>query len=214
MGSQYDERNRAAVSVITGWGRWMASRLRTLAPQPLGLVNDDLGLAAFVGSHLEGGQPETVKSMTLCYGIPEDPLSPYIEVLTDFTPEHSETLQLRSVLSEAAGREKSRREAIPEHERRRRRPPRGPLAAGSLEVSVAGRLRMVSTKSYDAFHGLQFSHAGLVATVVARAAWPDRPAFDLITNLEPYLTAIESRNSEVVKARARALALQQRPSSP
>jgi hypothetical protein len=200
------ERNSATVSVITGWARSRASLLRALAPQPLGLVNDDLRLPAFVGSHLQGGQPETVMSMTLCYGIAEDPLSPYIEVLTDFTPEHFATVQLRSVLSEAAGREKSHQESKAEQEHRRHRPPRGPLAARPLEVLVAGRERTVSTKSYDGFHGLRFSHAGMVATVIARGSWPYRPAFDLIRNLEPYLMAIQSPDSAVVKAKVRALA--------
>ena len=206
LGSEHDERNSAAVSVIAGWGRMMASQLRTLAPVPLGLVNDDLQLPAFAGSHRQGGDPETVMSMTLCYGIPEDPMSPYIEVITDFTPDQSETVQLRSLLSKAAEREKSRQEGMPEHERRRHRPPRGPLAAGTLEISVAGQERTISTKSYDGFHGLRFSHAGTVATVIARGTWPARPTLDLITNLEPYLTAIESPDSEVVKARVRSLA--------
>lgn len=206
LGSEHDERNSAAVSVIAGWGRMMASQLRTLGPVPLGLVNDDLQLPAFAGSHRQGEEPETVISMTLCYGIPEDPLSPYIEVITDFTPDQSETVQLRSLLSEAAEREKSRQEGMPEHERRRHRPPRGPLAAGTLEISVAGQERTISTKSYDGFHGLRFSHAGTVATVIARGTWPARPALDLITNLKPYLTAIESPDSEVVKARVRSLA--------
>lgn len=208
MESEHGERNGAAVSVIAGWGRMMARQLRTLAPVPLGLANDDLRLPAFVGSHNQGGEPETVKSMTLCYGIPEDPLSPYIEVITDFTPDQSATVQLRLVLDEAAEREKSRQKGMPEHERRRPRPPRGPLSAGTLEVSVAGQGRSISTKSYDGFHGLRFSHAGIVATVIARDAWPARLAFDLITNLEPYLTAIESPDSEVVKARVRSLAAQ------
>jgi hypothetical protein len=206
LGSDHDERNSAAVSVIAGWGRMMASQLRNLAPVPLGLVNDDLQLPAFVGSHLQGGQPETVMSITLCYGIPEDPLSPYIEVITDFTSGQTDTVQLRSVLSDAAEREKSRHEGTPEHERRRNRPPRGPLAAGPLEVSVAGQRRTISTKSYDGFHGLRFRHAGMVGTVITRGTWPDRPAFDLIANLEPYLTAIESPDSEVVKARVWSLA--------
>lgn len=206
LGSEHGERNSAAVSVIAGWGRMMASQLRALAPVPLGMVSNDLRLPAFVGSHSQGGQPETVMSMTLCYGIREDPLSPYIEVITDFTSDQSETVQLRSVLSEAAEREKSRQEGRAEHQRRRHRPARGPLAAGTLEVSVAGQRRTVSTKSYDGFHGLRLSHVGLVATVIARGTWPDRPALDLITNLEPYLTAIESPDSEVVKARVRSLA--------
>jgi hypothetical protein len=45
----------------------------------------------------------------------------------------------------------------------------------------------------------------LIATVIARGNWPDQPAFDIVTDLEPYLTAMESPDSEAVKAKLRAL---------
>ena len=61
------------------------------------------------------------------------------------------------------------------------------------------------TQSYEGFHGLQFNHSGLITTVMARGNWPDQPAFDIVTDLEPYLTATESPDSEVVKAKLRAL---------
>jgi hypothetical protein len=64
---------------------------------------------------------------------------------------------------------------------------------------------MVRTQSYESFHGLRFNHTGLIATVIARGNWPAQPAFDVVTDLEPYLTAMESAESEVVKAKLRAL---------
>ncbi len=46
----------------------------------------------------------------------------------------------------------------------------------------------------------------MVAALAVSTTLPDRLAFDLITDLEPYLAAIESPDSEVVKARVRSLA--------
>ncbi len=42
LGSEQGERNSAAIGLIAGWGRMMVSQLRTLAPVPLGMVNNDL----------------------------------------------------------------------------------------------------------------------------------------------------------------------------
>jgi len=58
---------------------------------------------------------------------------------------------------------------------------------------------------------MQFSHSGLVATVTSRASWPDHPAFDLVTDLEPYLITMESPDSNVVQAKVRALQAMNRP---
>jgi hypothetical protein len=200
----------AAVRVMTAMGHMMADQLRAHDPKPLGLVNDVVRLPAFVGSFSADGAvgsrlPGTLTSVTLCYGIPEDPLSPYLEVLTDFTPDHGATLSLRSALGAAVGQEKARQSGQPEREGRRHQPPRGPLGPGQLDIVVAGRRQTVRTQSYESFHGLRFNHTGLIATVIARGNWPARPAFDVVTDLEPYLTAMESPESEVVKAKLRAL---------
>ena len=81
----------SAAELMAAMGRLSASELRELAPQPFGLVNDELRLPVSVGSFdLKGsaGPSALLTSMTLCYGIREDPLSPYIEVSTDFTLGH------------------------------------------------------------------------------------------------------------------------------
>jgi hypothetical protein len=204
----------AAVRMVAGMGQRIADQLRALEPRPFGLVNDVLRLPAYVGSHhqvlsfdpIAGlSLPGTLASITLCYGIPEDPLSPYLEVLTDFTPDHQDTVHLRSVLGEAVGQESSRQSGCPERGGRRHQPPRGSLRSAPLDIVVAGQALTVGTQSYQGFQGLRFSHSGLVVTVIARGNWPDHPVFDWITDFEPYLTAIESPDSEVVTAKARAL---------
>jgi hypothetical protein len=204
----------AAVRMVAGAGQRIAGQLRALEPRPFGLVNDVLRLPAYVGSHNQVlsfdsvaglSSPGTLTSMTLCYGIPEDPLSPYLEVLTDFTPGHQDTVHLRSALGEAVGQESSRQSGGPERGCGRHQPPRGSLRSTPLDIVVAGHALTVGTQSYQGFRGLRFSHSGLTVTVIARGNWPDHPAFELITDLEPYLTAIESPDSEVVTAKARAL---------
>jgi hypothetical protein len=143
--------------------------------------------------------------VTLCYGLLDDPLSPYIEVLTDFTPDHRNTAALRFELGKAAGRARAGpdehvRPGAPGH-----RPPRGPLERGRVEIVVAGSPRTAPAQSYRDFRGLQFTHAGLLVTVIARGRWPERPQFALVTDLEPYLAAIEYADSAVIAARLRAL---------
>lgn len=179
----------SAADWLVAMGRLTASRLREFAPSPFGLVNDELRLPAYAGpltfSH------EGLMRMTLCYGLPGDPLSPYIEVSTGFSPDH-DMVALRFELVRTVGGSGQR-------------PPRGPLQRGRVEIVVAGSPRTAHTLIYRKFHGLQFSHLGLKVTAIARGGWSNRPEFALITDLEPYLAASESADSEVVKAQAGAL---------
>lgn len=188
----------SAAELMAAMGRLMASQLRSLAPQPFGLVNDELRLPAFVSDHshqasaVQDIMSAPVTRMTLCYGIREDPLSPYIGITTDFTPDHSETVALRFELGKAV--------SGPGH-----RPPRGPLGHGRLDIVVAGSPRTAQTQIYQNFHGLQFTHSGLLVTGISRGPWPPQPRFALITDLEPYLAPLESADSEVIRAKIRAL---------
>lgn len=201
-----------AIELMVAMSRRMAGQLRQLAPKPMGLVNREAGLPAFVGSHTQGGSaegvgdirqrgtPPPISSMTLCYGTPEDPRSPYISVFTDFTPGHDDSVSLRYALGEAISSEQARLAGKLENHVPGK-PPRGPLERGELQIIVAGQLRTVRTQAYQGFHGLQFSRAGLLVRVIARRSWPDRPEFAIITDLEPYLAQMESPDSEVIRAR-------------
>jgi hypothetical protein len=82
------ENRTTAVRMVAGMGQRIADQLRALEPRPSGLVNDVLRLPAYVGSHNQVlsfdsvaglSLPGTLTSMTLCYRIPEDPLSPHLE---------------------------------------------------------------------------------------------------------------------------------------
>jgi hypothetical protein len=193
----------SAAELMAAMGRLGASQLRELAPQPFGLVNDELRLPVSVGSHvLEGsdGPSALLMSMTLCYGIKEDPLSPYVEVSTDFRTGRK-AVALRFELGRAAGRLDPRLAGGPPRGGEGHRPPKGPLGRGRVEIVVAGSPRTAHTQVYRDFHGLQFRHSGLSVTAIARGRWPDQPQFALVTDLEPCLAAMESADSEVIRAR-------------
>lgn len=194
-----------AAEMMAAMGRLMASQLRIVARQPFGLVNNESRLLAFVGSHSQGAQIEQpvnagqaitlapVSSVTLCYGIREDPLSPYVEVLTDFTPDHSSSVGLRFALAHVADQPDTPLAGDMRHRGPARpQPSRGPLERGRVQIVVAGSPRTVNTQIYRGFHGLQFIESGLQVTVIARGHWPQQPEFTLVTDLEPYLAAMAS----------------------
>jgi hypothetical protein len=54
-------------------------------------------------------------------------------------------------------------------------------------VVVAGQERRLPVVSHGGYEALRFAHGGLVVTAVARSGFSDRPAFDVIEDLEPYL---------------------------
>jgi hypothetical protein len=201
----------SAARLIAGPGRLSANWLRELAPQPFGLHNDELRLPAFVGplviegsAVIEGAAEPSglLTDMKLCYGIQEDPLSPYIEVSTRFPPGRRPAT-LRYELGEAAGRLDPQLNGRPPWAGGKgHHPPKGPLGRGRVEIVIAGSPRTAHTQIYRGFHGLQFAHSGLPVTVIARGSWPDRPEFSLVTDLEPYLAATESADSEAIRARS------------
>jgi hypothetical protein len=141
--------------------------------------------------------------MTLCYGTAEDPQSPYIEVFTDFTVGHDDTVSLRYALGQAVSREADRQRGNPEHTDPVRGP-KGPFEHGRLDIRVAGASRVVRTLTYRDFHALRFDQDGLRVTAISRTGWPDHPEFAEVTSLEPQLTAMAAFDPEVVKARLRA----------
>lgn len=206
-GEQEDWPDRA-VQMMAAMGRRLASQLRTLAPRPFGLIGRRIERPAVVGSFSQEHAAQTrelppVTSMTLCYGTAEDPASPYIEVSTDFSAGHGDTAGLRFALRKAVSSEIARVAGELDHGVAGNPPP-GPLDWGQLEIVIAGQRRTVRTQTYQAFSGLQFSHSGLRVTAIARGHWPDQPEFAIITDLEPYLAAMESSDPEVIRARLRA----------
>jgi hypothetical protein len=177
--------------MITAAQRMLDDQVRQAAPQPFGLVGDTVPRPVFVGgSAFSGSAPGGVPtpglgaltSIALCYGIRQDPRSPFVEVLTDFTADHGDTVNLRIALGRAAAQGPQ-----PDHLAQRARPPKGPLPRGRRQILVADKLRTVTTTSYQNYSGLQFSYSDKTVTAIARGDWPDLPSFAVLTDLERYL---------------------------
>lgn len=192
-----DERKARLVppALIMAARRAFDAQVRAAVPEPFGLVGDSRPLPVFVGSsQFSGAAGSAAKatflgeltSISLCYGSPDDPSLPYVEVLTDFTPDRRDTVHLRTALGRAARSADMARP--PDHSARRDRPPKGPLARGLLEIVVVDRPRTIATMSYQKYNGLQFSHSGKTVTAITRGHWPDPTVFAVILDLEPYLS--------------------------
>jgi len=54
-------------------------------------------------------------------------------------------------------------------------------------VVVAGQERRLPVVSRDGYEALRLGHHRMVVTAVARGGLPERPAFDVVEDLEPYL---------------------------
>jgi hypothetical protein len=65
--------------------------------------------------------------------------------------------------------------------------PAGGFGRGERVVVVAGQERRVPAVSRGAYEALRFDHGSVVVTAVARSGLPDRPRFDVVEDLEPYL---------------------------
>jgi len=184
------------IELVLAVRRMFDDQVRQAAPQPFGLAGDTaprpaaLGRTGFSGS-ARGGVPGPslgeLISIVLCYGIRDDPGSPYIEVLTDFTPDHSDSVNVRIALGRAAAAASPVPRPIT-HPRQLGRVPKGPLPRAPLEIMVAGKVRTVTTTSYQGYNGLQFSQSGRTVTAIARGHWTVIPAFTAITDLEQHLS--------------------------
>jgi hypothetical protein len=54
-------------------------------------------------------------------------------------------------------------------------------------VVVAGQERRVPVLSHDRYEALRFTHDSMIVTAVARLGFPEKPRFDAVEDLEPYL---------------------------
>jgi hypothetical protein len=54
---------------------------------------------------------------------------------------------------------------------------------------VAGQERQIPVTLHHRYEALRFAHESMVVTAVARLGFPDRPQFELVNDLEPYLAA-------------------------
>jgi hypothetical protein len=169
------------------------SMLRRARPKPIGLtVIPPLKPAMLSSAGCESGRGVT--SVTMSYGRPLAVTGPLTVVQTCFSEADCSFFPLQETIKRA-----ELRDAAWSREDWEAEPPvfeQGPetiqVEAAGFEnheraVVVAGQERRLPVVSHGGYEALRFAYGGLVITAVARSGFPDRPAFDVVEDLEPYL---------------------------
>lgn len=165
--------------------------LRRARPRPFALSTPAVTPAMLSSA----GQSElsSFTSVVLCYGRPLAVAGPLTEVETCFSERNCDVPTLQETLTRAELRDQAwAREdweadpgiftSVPEVQ----------VPADGFEhheriVVVAGQERHVPVASRGRCEALRFDHGSMVVTAVARAGFPERPGFDVVEDLEPYL---------------------------
>jgi hypothetical protein len=165
--------------------------LRRARPQPVGLSSP-----AVYPAMLRSARQSELRSFTsvvLSYGRPLTAAGQLIEVETCF----AETEYFSPELEETITRAELRDQAWARRDWTAEPPVFGPapdvhVPATGFEhderiVLVAGQERQVPVTLHHRCEALRFTHDSMAVTAVARLGFPDRPQFELVTDLEPYL---------------------------
>jgi hypothetical protein len=165
--------------------------LRRTRPRPFGL-STPAATPAMLSSAGQSGL-SSFTSLVLCYGLPLRVAGSLTEVQTCFSdrdcdlPTLEETVARAELRDHAWAREDWEGDpgvfaAVTEVQ----------IPADGFErheriVVVAGQDRHVSAISRGSYEALRFDHDSMVVTAVARGPVLERPQFDVVEDLEPYL---------------------------
>ncbi len=169
----------------------LSAMLRRARPRPFGLSNPAAAPAMLSSAGQNGFSSFT--SVVLCYGRPLGVAGPFTEVQTCFSGGdcHLPTLQEAITRAELRDQAWAREDwegdpgvfaLVPEVQA-----PDGGFDRHHRIVVVAGQEHRVPVISHDSYEALQFDHDSMLVTAVARTGFPERPQFDVIEDLEPYL---------------------------
>jgi len=165
--------------------------LRRARPQPFGLSSPPVYPAMFRSAGQ--GQPGRFSSVVLSYGRPLTSDGQLIEVETCFAEPDCFLPALEETITRAELRDRAwaRRDWTAEPSVFAPVPgvhvPAGGFQRDEHVVVVAGQERQVPVTRHQGCEALRFAHDSKVVTVVARLGFPDRPQFELVNDLEPYL---------------------------
>jgi hypothetical protein len=101
--------------------------------------------------------PIPLSSMSLTYGNPTDLAATFIEITTDFTPEHEDSSPLEYVLGEADNTDAALARGDPGMARPLLEEPAGPFSHATTEILVEGEPRTVATMTYRHHHAFRGS---------------------------------------------------------
>jgi hypothetical protein len=169
----------------------MFAMLRRSRPCPFGLSNAGATPAMLSSAGSQGFSRCT--EVVLCYGRPLDAAGPLTEVQTCFAggdrdlPALQETITRAELRDQAWAREDWEGDpgvfaAVPEV-----RVPADGFERRERVVVVARQEHRVPVLSRGGYEALRFDHDSMVVTAVARSGFPERPRFDVVEDLEPYL---------------------------
>jgi hypothetical protein len=167
------------------------SMLRRARPYPVGFTVAPLSPAMLgVGSESEG---QVFTSIVLCYGRPLAVAGPFIEVQTCFSerdchlPALEETITRARLRDDAWARQDWEREPGVFESAAEVEVPDDGFEYRDRTVVVAGQQRHLPVISQEGYEALRLEYHPMVVTAVARGGLPERPTFDVVADLEPYL---------------------------
>lgn len=197
-----------ALSLLAAQARYtMQSRmLRRADLRPVGLTVDP-PLAPAMLSSVNWTVGVGVTEITLSYGRPYTAAGPFIEVQTCFVEEEGYLPPLEEPITRAGMRDDAwaREDWKTEVEVFETAPqvqvPEGEFEHHQRAVTVAEHQRYLPVLSRGRREGLRLSQDSMIVTAVARNGFPGTPAFEIVTDLEPYLA--EDRRFTLGRLRSR-----------
>jgi hypothetical protein len=165
--------------------------LRRARPRPFGLSAPAV-TPAMLSSAGQGGL-SSFTSVVLCYGRPLAVAGPFTEVQTCFSEQDRNLLTLQETIIRAELRDQAWAREDWENEPGvftsvlEVRVPADGFEHHERVITVAGQERHVPVTSRGRWEALRFDHESMVVTAIARTGFPDRPIFDVVEDLEPYL---------------------------
>jgi hypothetical protein len=165
--------------------------LRRARPRPFGLSAPAVTPAMLSSAGQSGLSSFT--SLVLCYGRPLAVAGPFTEVQTCFSGQDCDLLTLQETITRAELRDQAWAREDWESEpgvftsMLEVQVPADGFEHHERIITVAGQERHVPVTSRGRWEALRFDHESMVVTAVARAGFPERPGFDVVEDLEPYL---------------------------
>jgi hypothetical protein len=161
-------------------------------PHPFGMFGHTMKPTMLSGAGFTSGLGVT--NVELSYGRPLAVTGPLTVVETCFAASESSLFPLEEVITRAVLRDDawSREDWEAEPGLFEPGPERVVVPSDSFEHAtriavVATQDRSLALVSRGKYEALRFDHSGLVVTAVARAGFGDRPVFDVVSDLAPYL---------------------------
>lgn len=166
--------------------------LRRAHPRPFGLSATPAVKPAMLSS---AGQREfhSFMDVVLCYGRPLAVAGQLVEVQTCFAERDCYLPALEETITRAELRDQAWARHDWEGDPGMFSPaPQVRVAADGFGrderiVVVASQERRVPVVSHGGYEALRFAHDSMVITAVARQGFPEKPRFDVVEDLEPYL---------------------------